>query len=154
MLHNISTYLMHFQRFPCTSWNFLCCFSWCTIRRSNSARLKSIALGLFNLKTVGYLPKDIRIFSNLKIKQLLHLRYKTKLLDLMKPGSLSIIIFLPLHMMKVWRFSLGLFFKKWVFIFKKTTQSFDWLVALHKCKSWRSLHADYVISNSEQKKCT
>ena len=151
MLHNISTYRMHFQRFPCTSWTFLRCFSGCTSRRSNCAGLKSIALGQFNLRTVRYLPKDLGILSNLKMKQLLQLRYKTKLLDWMKLSSLSIIIFLRLHMMKVWRFSQGLFFKKMNFQFNKTRQSFDWLVALHKCKSWRSLHADYVISNSEHK---
>ena len=154
MLHNISFYLMHFQRFPCTSWNFLSCFSCCTFRSSKFARLKSIALEQFNLKTVGYLPNDLRSFSNLKIKELLQLRFKTKLLDWMKPGSLSIIIFLPLDMMEVWRFSSGIFFKKMNFYFKKTTQSFDRLVALHKCKRWRSIHSDYVISNSEQQNCT
>ena len=154
MLHNTSTYLKHFQRFPCTSSNFSSCFSCFTLRRSNCARLKSISLGQFNLKTFGYLPKDLRILSNSKIKQLLQLRWKTKLLDWTKLGSLSIIIFLPLHMMKMWRFSIGLFFKNMHFHLRKTTQSFDWLVALYKWKSWRRLHADYVISNSEQKNCT
>ena len=78
---------MHFQRFPCTSWNFLSCFSCCTFRSSNCARLKNIALGQLNVKTAGYLPKVLR-------------------------------------------------------------------TAFQKCKRWRSLHADYVISNSDQTNCT
>ena len=127
---------MHFQRFPCKSWNFLSCFSCCTFRRSNCARLKSIALGQFNLKTVGYLPKDLRILSNMEIEQLLQLRYKTKLLDWEKPGSLSIIIFLPLHMMKVVCFP-----KKWIFILKNHAELWlisgsSWLEELKEPNCW------------------
>ena len=127
MLHIISTYLMYFQWFPCTSRNFLSCFACCTLRRSNCARLKSIALVQFNLKIVGNLPKVLRILSKLKIKQLLQLRHKTKLIERMKPGSLSIIIFLPIHMMEVLRFSLSSslsVFQKTKFSFKKNHAEF------------------------------
>ena len=146
---------MHFQRFPCKSWNVLSCFSCCTFRKSNCARLKSIALGQFNSKTAGCMLKDLRILSKLKIEQLLQLRYKTKLLDWKKPGSLSKTTFFPLHLMKVWRFSLGLFSKKMNFLFKKNHAEF-WLISsssrLEKLKEltcW--LHYKQYVESAEFK---
>ena len=56
--------------------------SWvCTYLISTRVKLNNIAPQQSKFKTVENLSKDLRILSTLKMKQLLQLKYTTKLID-------------------------------------------------------------------------
>ena len=100
-------------------------------------------------KTVGNLPKDLRVFAILlRAMYLSQLDYIATIVDWLKLGSL--ILDDVLFPLAKWNCGvIHVFLSKLIFIIlKKNEADFDRLSVVLNGKRWRSMHAHYIISNS------